>query len=901
MKDEDKTKEQLIGELLELRQRSAELEASEAQRRRAEEELRSSEERLRILFEYAPDAYYLNDSKGNFVDGNKAAEELVGYKREELIGENFLKLNLLPPGQIPKATAALARNILGQPSGPDEFTLNRKDGSQVAVEVRTFPVKIDEQSLVLGIARDITERKWAEDEIRKLNEELEQRVIERTAELRESEERYRSLFDGVPVGLNRTTPAGQIIDANRALVQMLGYPDLDTLLAVNATDILHEGPEERKWRQALVEPEGVVRNFEMQLRRRDGKIIWAQGSVRAVRDADGQVVYYEGSLEDITERKRAEGELKRRVEQLTALSQTSQAVTASLELDRVLERVVSLAGEVTDSDYASVAMVDEERNLIRGAEIVPGLPGLEQRARPAGFTRWIIRSGQAVIVDEVAEDGTVTPWSGSGAPRTLNPLLMEVGIRSFAGLPLVARDRLLGVLYLFSLRPGNFYDQLPLLTTLANQAAIAVENARLYRASRRRSERLTALNAISTAAVSSLELHTVLRRVLEMTCQALDAAEGSILMRNRKTGELVFALDLVGDTRDMRGQRLAPGQGIAGWVAQHGQAVCVNDVRQDPRFHEGVDAVTGFETHSLLCAPLVRRGEVTGVIEIVNKHWGEFDDEDLDLLESVSSIAATALENARLYEGLQDQMRALQEAQTQLVHSEKMAALGRLVASLAHEINNPLQALHSCLGLLLGQPLGEEERQRYLKMVGGEVERLTAIMERMRNFYRPSSERWEPVDVNAVLEGVLALSGKQLQQSRVTVRRELAADLPPVEAVEGQLKQVFLNLVLNALDAMPGGGELAVETGWDSGHQEGWISFADTGEGIPAGEIPRIFEPFYTTRPKGTGLGLAVSYSIVERHGGRIEVASRVGTGSTFTVFLPFDRGGTDAELEGGS
>jgi diguanylate cyclase (GGDEF)-like protein/PAS domain S-box-containing protein len=165
MEDKDKTKAQLINELVEMRCRVTKLEAAETERKRAEEKLKNSEEWLKILFEFAPDAYYLTDLKGNFIDGNKAAEETVGYKRSELIGKNFLRLKLLPSEQIPKAAALLAKTALGQPTGPDEFTLNRKDGSQVAVEIRTFPVKVKDQAVVLGIARDITERKQAAEQL----------------------------------------------------------------------------------------------------------------------------------------------------------------------------------------------------------------------------------------------------------------------------------------------------------------------------------------------------------------------------------------------------------------------------------------------------------------------------------------------------------------------------------------------------------------------------------------------------------------------------------------------------------------------------------------------------------------------------------------------------------------
>ena len=142
------------------------------ERKKMDEELKSSRERLSILFEYAPDAYYLNDLKGNFIDGNKAAEELTGYSKSELIGKSFLKLKLLPRSEIPKAAKLLIKNALGKPTGPDELTLNRKDGTQVSVEIRTFPVKIRDQTLVLGIARDITERKKAEKTLRGTMEEL---------------------------------------------------------------------------------------------------------------------------------------------------------------------------------------------------------------------------------------------------------------------------------------------------------------------------------------------------------------------------------------------------------------------------------------------------------------------------------------------------------------------------------------------------------------------------------------------------------------------------------------------------------------------------------------------------------------------------------------------------------
>ena len=206
------------------------------------------------------------------------------------------------------------------------------------------------------------------------------------------------------------------------------------------------------------------------------------------REVAGDIAFALHGVELEEGRRRAEEALRLRMEQLMALSQASQAVTASLELDQVLAEIVSLASEVVGSDYASVALVDETGQMSQSAENLPGVPAIEYRIRDEGFTSWIVRSRQAMVVDEIGEDGAVSPDPGEGAPRTANPHLVEAGLKSFAGLALVAKDRLLGVLYLHSLRPRAFQGQLPLLTTFANQTAIAIENARLFEETRRLQE-----------------------------------------------------------------------------------------------------------------------------------------------------------------------------------------------------------------------------------------------------------------------------------------------------------------------------------------------------------------------------------------------------------------------------
>ena len=231
--------------------------------------------------------------------------------------------------------------------------------------------------------------------------------------------------------------------------------------------------------------------------------------------------------------------------------------------------------------------------------------------------------------------------------------------------------------------------------------------------------------------------------------------------------------------------------------------------------------------------------------------------------------------------------RAWEETEQQLIHATKLVALGRLTASLVHEISNPLQALCSSIGLLSEWPVDEEKRARYLEIASKEVERLVNLVQGMVDFCRPAGETQELVDVDILLEDALALTGKELEHHGIEVARGLSPGLRPVEAVASHLRQVFINLVLFYVEAMPHGGHLTVRTYVDEGSEQLLICFSATGDGLPPGDLPRVFERFYSSKETMGGLGLAASRSIVERHGGNIEVRSRAGTGAALTVRLP--------------
>jgi PAS domain S-box-containing protein len=292
MKDENKTKIELIKELEILREeREKGVFKDITERKRAEKELKDSEEHLKILFDYSPDAYYISDLKGNFIDGNKAAERLVGYKKEELIGKNFLKLKLLSLTDILKAAKLLAKNLRRRPTGPDEFVLNRKDNSKVTIEISTYPVKIKGRALALGIARDITGRKQAEQALKK------------------SEEKYRSVFENTGTATIIIEEDKIISMVNTQSEKMYGYSKEEIENKMKWTDfVIPEDLERMKKYHIARRKTGEKAPTEYEFR-----LIDKEGNIRDIFLKIGMIPNTKksvASLMDITERKKAEQNIK---------------------------------------------------------------------------------------------------------------------------------------------------------------------------------------------------------------------------------------------------------------------------------------------------------------------------------------------------------------------------------------------------------------------------------------------------------------------------------------------------------------------------------------------------------------------------------------------------------------
>jgi signal transduction histidine kinase/FixJ family two-component response regulator len=287
---------------------------------------------------------------------------------------------------------------------------------------------------------------------------------------------------------------------------------------------------------------------------------------------------------------------------------------------------------------------------------------------------------------------------------------------------------------------------------------------------------------------------------------------------------------------------------------------------------------------AVICVP-VKRNNFRGVFLAARElNAAPFRETDLELCQILTRQAAIAMENAQLYKELRDYITRIEESQVALVQAEKLATAGRMTASIAHEINNPLQAVQNCLHLAARSDLPSDMRQKYFEMTQTELERLMNTVQRMLEFYRPNIER-ENVNVVDLLDNVLNLMASQLQGRGIRVTNSWSPKIPDIMAVSSQIQQVFINLILNAFDAMPQGGELIIKVSEIKKNIE--IIFQDTGPGVPNELRPSIFEPFTSTKEKGTGLGLSVSYGIIVSHGGNLELLSDFTAGACFRITLP--------------
>ncbi len=386
--------------------------------------------------------------------------------------------------------------------------------------------------------------------------------------------------------------------------------------------------------------------------------------------------------------------------------------------------------------------------------------------------------------------------------------------------------------------------------------------------------RLQRIIEINRLLNSTLSLRLLLLEIVRAVCDLTDAEAGSILLADRRTGELRFEATTHPDGHTIY-QMAVPMESIAGWVFQQNEPVIVSDAREDPRFYAQVDQKTGVETRSLIAVPMAVRGKVIGVLEVINRRdGGAFTDDDLEMLRILADQAAIAVENAILFEQFD------------------------LVAEIVHEMRTPLGVIAAYADLITRETTSPQDRNQFARLIQQEALRLSRMAGEFLDLARLESGRvflaQEPVNLIEVAESVLASLRPQAEERMIALEAAISPDLPIVTGDSGRIRQALLNLVSNAIKYCRPGDRVTIR-----GHvrdREVVLAVADTGPGIPRDLQEQLFEKFVRLPigeqgAEGSGLGLAISRRIVEAHGGRIWVESEEGQGASFYFTLPIGQG----------
>ena len=619
------------------------------ERKRMEREIREATKRFEKIAEMGDDGIIVFDEDSRIEFANQMASEIMGLPKDHILGREFFSLIGKPDEEFLEEMV-----MRGEGMGEKvctEMSLHTPQGQVKASEVCIAPTRSEDGRIkTYAYIRDITERKKFEKE------------------LKESEEKFRNLFERVRHGLFISTKEGHFLDCNQAMWGLLGYQDKEEFLKIDILKDLYVNPEDRKTFMEQVENLGFIKDFEVEFKKKKGERITVLLTATAKRDETGTIIGYEGLNIDITDRKKMERELR--------------------EANDFLMNLI-------DSSVDGIIVTNMKGNILlfnKGAENLLGY-----------------RS------EEVVE---------------------KMNIRSIYS-PGVAKE------VMEKLKSPDF------------------------------------------GGVGKLTSFPIFHR--------------------RKDGEMIEGDLSASLIYDEKGNEIAS-VGI------------FKDLRERSKME-----------------------------------------------------------------------RELREIQQALLQSEKLAAMGRLTSQIAHELNNPIYGIMNTLELLKTEIPPESKRRRILDLSLSEIQRLSEMLRNMLSFSKPEEEKRRPIKIDELIEGILLVMEKQMRESNIQVEISFNPDIPEIMASTNQMRQVMLNILKNAKEAMPKGGTLTVRTSREDNRV--LIHIQDTGMGVPEEIRDKIFEAFFTTKQKvkGVGLGLSVCYGIIKDHGGDIKIESEEGKGTTFIISLPVE------------
>ena len=395
------------------------------------------------------------------------------------------------------------------------------------------------------------------------------------------------------------------------------------------------------------------------------------------------------------------------------------------------------------------------------------------------------------------------------------------------------------------------------------------------------------LGKFSKALVSILDLQSLSKRIIETITQTMGVEKASLfLVSEEKGGYSLCESKNVNITAST--QHLSKDDPLPFYLQKVGEIIIREELAKRvhiPVINNVVNEMSLLEAE--VSIPLIWKEQLIGMINLSHKFTKDiYSREDIELLSTLANQTAIAIENARLYEDLK-------RSKSYIRRADRLASLGTLTAGLAHEIRNPLVAIKTLTHLLPERLDDEEFRNKFLQIASGEVDRISSLVTELLDFARPSDPKLGMENINIILDGMILLVSTEAKKKLINIIKSYASDLPPVQIDREQIKQVFLNILINAIDATPEKGKITVKTRSfmkPGGEPYVQIEFTDTGCGIPSDQSEEIFNPFFTTKNTGSGLGLSISNQIVQDHKGYIDVESQLDKGSSFFINLPVNQ-----------
>lgn len=583
-------------------------------------------------------------------------------------------------------------------------------------------------------------------------------------------------------------------------------------------------------------------------------------------------------------------EMAGHLRRLAMLNDFVLTVSSAQNLDQVAQRAFALLARVFGTELLSLLLVSPDFRYFREFHTRSGTLRSESVSSPDPAIQSALHDGRLQRL-------------GDSAKSAIPPI--HPGARSALHVPLKHRGQAIGLISIEHVSPDAFsqFDE-HLMVVIAGHLAALIEYGRLREEAEGRARNLGLIHEVVQAIIGLNDKAEVAQIAADLLAQYFRYELAVVLLKDGDEDELIHGF---GGARGQQVERILAGaafanpHGVTGRVFDSGQSILVNDTLEEPSYV----ALEGWDAGSEMCVALKDGGRIVGIIDVESAQKNAFSQNDLAAMESLAGILATVVSSADHHQRMREtvtklrgteaelktQMDALRSAEKQLVQSAKLAAVGEMAAGIAHELNNPLTTVTGFAELLLEETPADSPSRGELELVLREARRAGDVVRRLLDFSRQGERARVASDFNEIVADVIALTNHLIRSSGVTLSLQLDQELPRVAVDRNQMKQVILNLIHNSLQAMPAGGTLEIGTARRNREQRSWMVcwVRDNGMGISMEAQEKIFEPFFTTKGDqgGTGLGLSVTYGIVADHAGTIEVESKLGSGTTFDVWLP--------------